>query len=617
MKTKLNHILMMITIVIMVLACVGCPGPETPDPSVNNPVTPSTPSGDNSEDGNPQLATANVSFTLKAMPWDALGLKAGVLLLNSNYDELGFVELGTIEHLDQQSFTGTVDTKTKEFRICLYNQTRSDTKYNGTNVSYSKGTTGYEINGLWKIAGKTDNLAPLYGLNACYVETRDLSELTSLTFTDKKFYIFKFENVQNQVLKIEYKRNSTDIFISSDLNKILSQTDMIKVNTDTYSIQTVVYRTDPWESDVLYMLIQPADYAVQGASIQVSVVNWTQLSKASINSSTMRFSELLSDSEILFTGENERYSPISNPKRKELYSYNFETDTATLLKECDSEIDFLIPYGNGFFFSSGKDVWFLDKTSRTFTKKTTMAGDISGLCFVGDELLVMYKKDFSSNSTVPVLFNPETFVKNTNRKASSNFTCDAAFSLVYDQTTGRLFYLTTQYYLYYIWWDTTKNDFMKLDSSYNSSYSKTLPFKRFGTTNYLVTGSGNLFHMDGDPSPTILGGTLKIEQDDILLSGIANAVGTSFIDIEFTDDYYYTLTNTDDGYIVRKFELQNFDPEAVHTSIEDYSVNGQKGAELVLRSDDILVTSVSKNPVYSGYYPVSVIKLDYNLNLSE
>lgn len=593
MKNKFIRLVTVCIVIVMALVCTGCPR-------------------------EPALVT---QFTLQSLPHDATGLYASILAYNSHEDPIAAITLGKITGSQLVSSTEIPDA-TAFFFVGLSTQAAGEgTRKYLFYVDCSNGIRPqYIIRGYWEY-WKNSSYSPLYAVNTDHLNLVDLTLGTplELDFSRAPFYFFSFENARNQKFKITYDVSNAEIYWSTNLNRMLQQSSfpyddtvcMISTSTSSYDTITV-------NGDILYVLIRAYNYE-HSTSATITIENITngssgnggnndngnsgnggnnepaQMPERAVAGKRIAECVSVSGTEALFTLTNDF---IFSDVQKTLYLYDFQTGEISAVKECDDNILNLTRIDDGVLFSSGSDIYLYNTTTKESRKKKSLSNTVTMLCAY-DDVLYAFTSAYTASANVTMLnLDDYTLIRST-----QDLVCDGK-SPVYIPELDKLFYINASGSpddIYYTWWDASQSKFFDANSPYHGEHSMPVPLKRFGTDNYLVSGAGIVYSLEAGAN------FLTFDED--------NNVGTTFIDIEFADDCFYTVTNYDDKCTVRKFSMEDrLEPEV------EYSITGQKAADLILLDDMVQIVSSTINKVYTenntDYYQISETSLSLDLENS-
>lgn len=475
----------------------------------------------------------------------------------------------------------------------------------------------YVLNGYWRIE-KYRNSTPLYALSVDYLNLTALTLGTplNLDFERAPFYFFSINNAQGKQYIVNYTIKNAEIYYSSNLDEMLKQAASMTKLDSWFSIShTDEKTTEICDGDTLYILVRPYtyDFTNYPSEVSITVSAPPEMQDDYLPATGIREAVAISDSKILFTASS---ISVLSAVPKNLYLFDTVEKKVTLLKECDAEINYLTPYDNGVLFAEGSRIWYFDKTTKTITAKCVVSDTITGMCMADDEVFVL-----CSDKTAEMIETAGWTIT----KTSITFPgFNAAASLVYIPEKDRVFYITkgiSPVDIYDAWYDSAQGKIVntRSGSPYHGTYTMSVPLKRYGNENALITGDGKVFTVEGDVERIDRTRTsdYKISDGSPYLSvDTSRSLGMSFVDIEFADDCFYTLSNYTDKCVVRKFSMSDR-----LNAVEEYTLIGQKGSDIVVGADGVQVLSVSLERKFwdstNYYYQVTATQLDLNLALKD
>lgn len=602
MKKSLFRVLSLLAIILFAFVCVSCPGPETPTPDV--PDVPEEPQN-------------TVTLTFKSMPYDADGLYAKIKPYDLNGDKLETINLGKITKA-VEDYSVALPEGTVEFYAVLSSSVQDSSTYDkySIHVDCSAGFADeYIFDGYWRIE-KYSNHAPLYALSADYLNLTALTLGTplELDFENAPFFFFSINNAQGKQYIVNYTIKNAEIYYSSNLDEMLKQAASMTKLDSWFSIShTDEKTTEVCDGDTLYILVRPYtyDFTNYPSEVSITVSAPPEMQDDYLPATGIREAVAISDSEILFSASS---ISVLSAVPKNLYLFDTAEKKVMLLKECDSEVGFLTEFGNGVLFAEGSKIWYFDKATKAITAKCVASNTIAGMCMAGDELFVL-----CGGQTAEMYETTGWTITKTSITFPGFY---AAASLVYIPEKDRVFYITkgiSPVDIYDAWYDSAQGKIVNTvsGSPYHGTYTMSVPLKRYGNENALITGDGKVFTVEGDVervSSSALSYYTISEGSPYLSVDTSKSLGMSFVDIEFTDDYFYTLTNYDDKCIVRKFSMTDR-----LNAVKEYTLAGQKGSDIVVGTDGVQVLSVSLERKFwdstGNYYQVTATQLDLNLAL--
>lgn len=588
MKKSLFRALTVGTIILMALVCFGCPK----EPKIK------------------------ASFTFKSMPYDATGMYAQLWPIDKDNNLLKIIDFGKITQ-SQHTYSCEMPPKTAGFYAVLNSSSGEygTPKYSVWQNCSSGIEREYTINGYWRIE-KNSTTSPLYAVTVDCLNLVQVECDTPVQFDFERapFYFFSINNAHGKQFVVDYAAYKAEIYYSENLNDMLKQSNLNTIVFSSSYTRTGDVTTDCCEGDILYFLVRPYDYDCYDESeVTMTIQTPPEMQDDYMLPDTIREAVAISDSEILFSASS---ISVLSAVPKNLYLFDTAEKKVTLLKECDSEVGFLTEFGNGVLFAEGSKIWYFDKATKAITAKCVASNTIAGMCMAGDELFVL-----CGGQTAEMYETTGWTITKTSITFPGFY---AAASLVYIPEKDRVFYITkgiSPVDIYDAWYDSAQGKIVNTGSGspYHGKYTMSVPLKRYGNENALITGDGKVFTVEGDVervSSSALSYYTIPEGSPYLTVDTSRSLGMSFVDIEFADDCFYTLSNYTDKCVVRKFSMSDR-----LNAVEEYTLIGQKGSDIVVGADGVQVLSVSLERKFwdstNYYYQVTATQLDLNLALKD
>lgn len=436
------------------------------------------------------MSATSSTLYYSSMPYDAVGKVAYIQIVDID-DNYTTKELGKIKK-ETCSFNVRFPKNTVAFFAMIVDEYYDVDYYIG--ISAANGILDeYNLNGYWiNTSEEKKEDGAWYTTSADYLEPLEFNNSVSLTFESRPFYMYEIKNVKDKQITVDFTgEEHTNIYVTTELKDILKQYGtIVNYNRTHYSFTP--------DKDTFYILIRPKKYGEwEKSKAEITVYDCTDLIKDTIS---FRKVLPLSDTELLVTADTG------------LYKYNVNETKFSLIKESDEPVVSAIPYKDGFFFGSRKDVYFYNKS--TVEKWLTVSEDISGICATEDYLYVINGR--GSQADVDI-FDIITKDKIANESVYSA----AEGTIVYIPENKNVYYIDsgiTPTDIRFIYWNQTNTDVSDDDSPYHGDYSFKAPLLRYNTDMALIDGYGRIYSVEEDNHLKLIKET-EIESDSILFDG--------------------------------------------------------------------------------------------------
>jgi len=505
------------------------------------------------------------TLTFTSMPYDSIGKIAYLQTLdkNGNYHNK---KLGTIKS-DTCTYNVLIPNNTVTFFGMIVEY---EVDYYIA-VSTENGILDeYTLNGYWIDASQTKyDTGNWYATSADYIESLDLNTTLTLDFEKKPFYIYQIDNVKGKNITATFNGTEhSNIYITTELTKVLKQQ---LGNEKNYFASNYCFIP---EDDTLYIFIRPINYGEwENSKAVLTVCDCTDLVKNSVE-----FKQVLpySDTELLLSAETG------------LYTYDVKNEKLTTVKEFDNAVVSPIPYKNGFYFGSGNNVYFYDRS--TVKKCFSVNNKVAGLCASEDILYVIHKRGSWATAEV---FNTATEEKITSNTMVEN---PVENGIVYIPENNTVYYIDKDVSptdIVYLYWNEEKTYLNDGDSPYHGDFSFAPPLLRYGNEMAIIDGNGRIF---------------SVEEEDHLK--VIKNTGINSTSIVFDDTYLYALcTNTEkNSCSIKKYLISAPEKDPV----KEVTFENELGVTLIKKDNSIQVITKDAFLFYKtddDYNPTTYYKL--------